>query len=155
MLTLIHSMLLGMLLLGAVTSKPLKLIVKPVNQKVFISLVNTGNSPIVVNRRFVINPLLGELKFKITNDSGAHQLAVMQNVLPPTDSDFIVLRPGDLVGRMMSLDMIYWSYNLKNGCYNIRAIYEYKLKENSAAYRDPVISNETHVCFSNTKNVEN
>lgn len=90
-----------------------------------ITLKNISDSPLVVNKRLLLNLPVGEMSemwFEIQNNEGKSlPLGVLIRVRLPIPSDFIVLQPDQSISD--TYDLNYWYLIKEPGVYTVKAIY--------------------------------
>ncbi len=94
-----------------------------------ILIVNSSNRVINVNTRLANGLDIGwwEVYFEVYDVKG-HEMDFTAKAIigPPEKSDWRDLRPGEIIGREIPLDRLEFSYDLKAGSYDVRAVYMIK-----------------------------
>jgi len=91
-----------------------------------VIVANIGTRPIPVTKIFSygVPPASVDLRFEIRDAKGrVLDYLDHQNTIPIPQTEWVLLRPGQIVGRNIPLSKIAISYGLRRGKYTIKAIY--------------------------------
>jgi hypothetical protein len=114
---------------------------------VYVLLSNHGDKPIKVRTDFLLDSLIGSLRFNVRRGATDLPLSAHINPNPPTEETYIRLPTGFVHGQVFGKWFIASMYGMGVGCYDVSVTYHDRMASDFAAFGDEVTSNSVRLCI--------
>lgn len=114
---------------------------------VVVSIENLSLKDIKVDRLFTQNPAFGLIEIDIFVDGRRVGFKSAPNENFPSKSDYVILRPFDVIGRAFYISDIKRSYGVKAKCFFMSATYHDSFVKKFDSFPLTIKSNQIHVCW--------
>ncbi len=116
-------------------------------KNILVYLLNNSDESKIINKRFSIGSRYGvstEIAFIVRNFKGQIKpFRLSVTAAPIKASDYIILKPNNIVGEIISIKKIANRYfKLESGQYRLMAVYRNKDRSNPSAFNEVLESNE-------------
>jgi len=116
------------------------------NDFLVISVENFSTSVVKVSKLFTQNPAFGLISLNLTVDGRSVGFTSPPNENLPSDADYVLLRPFDVVGKILSIAEVRRSYGIGRKCFFISTTYHDVMAKKYGALTETLKSDQIKVC---------
>jgi hypothetical protein len=113
---------------------------------VVISIENFSTKEVRISKLFTQNPAFGLISLKIMVNGRPVRFNSPPNENLPSKSDYVTLRPFDVIGRALYISDIRRSYGVTAKCFSMSAKYHDVFAKKFDSFSLTIDSNQIHIC---------